>query len=68
MRRLTGELIDLAARQGGTFFLPYQLHYTAEQLARAYPRAAEFFAAKRRWDPAGLFTSTFYERFGSPSR
>jgi FAD/FMN-containing dehydrogenase len=68
MRRLTGELIDLAARQGGTFFLPYQLHYTAEQLARAYPHAAEFFAAKRRWDPEGRFTSTFYERFGVAPR
>jgi FAD/FMN-containing dehydrogenase len=64
MRRLTGELIDLAARHGGTFFLPYQLHYTPEQLARAYPRIGDFFAAKRRWDPDGRFTSTFYERYG----
>lgn len=63
MRRLTGELIDLAARHGGTFFLPYQLHYSAEQLARAYPRIGDFFAAKRRWDPDGLFTSTFHDRY-----
>jgi FAD/FMN-containing dehydrogenase len=64
MRRLTGDLIDLAARHGGTFFLPYQLHYTAEQLVRAYPRLGDFFAAKRRWDPDERFTSTFYERYG----
>jgi FAD/FMN-containing dehydrogenase len=64
MRRLTGDLIDLAARHGGTFFLPYQLHYTPEQLARAYPRIGDFFAAKRRWDPNERFTSTFYERYG----
>jgi FAD/FMN-containing dehydrogenase len=64
MRRFTSDLIDLAARHGGTFFLPYQLHYTAEQLARAYPGIGAFFAAKRRWDPAGLFTNTFYERYG----
>jgi FAD/FMN-containing dehydrogenase len=64
MRRLTGQLIDLAARHAGTFFLPYQLHYTPEQLARTYPRAADFFAAKRRWDPEERFTSTFYERYG----
>jgi FAD/FMN-containing dehydrogenase len=69
MRRLTGDLIDLAARHGGTFFLPYQLHYTPEQLARAYPRVGDFFAAKRRWDPEGRFTSTFYEAYGTlPSR
>ena len=64
MHRLTGDLIDLAARHRGTFFLPYQLHYTPEQLARAYPRVGDFFAAKRRWDPDGRFTSTFYERYG----
>jgi FAD/FMN-containing dehydrogenase len=69
MRRLTGDLIDLAARHGGTFFLPYQLHYTPEQLARAYPRVGDFFAAKRHWDPEGRFTSTFYEAYGTlPSR
>jgi FAD/FMN-containing dehydrogenase len=65
MHRLTGELIDLAARHGGTFFLPYQLHYTAEQLARAYPRIGDFFAAKRRWDPHGLFTNTFHDRYAA---
>lgn len=65
MRALTGELIDLAAAHGGTFFLPYQLHYSAEQLRRAYPMVGEFFAAKRRHDPGLLFTSTFYERYAA---
>ena len=63
MRRLTADLVDLAARHGGIFFLPYQLHYSAEQLARSYPHIGDFFAAKRQWDPTGLFTNTFYERF-----
>src|SRR5206468_5044813 len=61
MRALTRRLIDIAADHGGTFFLPYQLHYTNAQLHRAYPDAARFFAAKRRWDPGELLTSTFYE-------
>ncbi len=64
MRALTRRLIDIAADHGGTFFLPYQLHYTNAQLHRAYPDAARFFAAKRRWDPGELLTSTFYEAYG----
>src|SRR2546426_3509565 len=63
MRGLTGELIDPAVGLGGTFFLPYQLHYSAEQLGRAYPGIKEFVAAKRQYDPGGLLTNTFYETY-----
>lgn len=62
MRAVTRELIDLTTGLGGRFFLPYQLHYTPEQLARAYPEIGDFVSAKRRFDPDELFTSTFYER------
>jgi FAD/FMN-containing dehydrogenase len=65
MAGLTRDLIDLAIDRGGRFFLPYQLHYTAEQLARAYPEARAFFDAKRRFDPEGLLTNTFYEKYAS---
>ena len=54
----------LCSTVGGRFFLPYQLHYTAAQLERAYPEIGAFFAAKRRLDPTELFVNTFYERFG----
>jgi FAD/FMN-containing dehydrogenase len=63
MRALTGELIDAAAGVGGTFFLPYQLSYTPEQLRRAYPQIREFFAAKKAYDPSGLLSSTFYAKY-----
>ncbi len=63
MARLTSRLIDLTAEVGGRFFLPYQLHYSGEQLRRAYPEIDDVFAAKRRIDPGELLTSTFYERF-----
>lgn len=63
MRALTGELIDAAAEVGGTFFLPYQLAYTPEQLRRAYPQIREFFAAKKEYDPGGLLSSTFYAKY-----
>jgi hypothetical protein len=64
MARLTGQLIDLCAANGGRFFLPYQLHYRADQLTRSYPEVRAFFEAKRRYDPTELFVNTFYERFG----
>jgi FAD/FMN-containing dehydrogenase len=64
MRSLTSDLIDLAIAQGGTFFLPYQLHYSPEQLRASYPMIDEFFAAKRQYDPQELFTNSFYEKYG----
>jgi len=63
MAALTGALIDLASDEGGRFFLPYQLHYTAAQLERAYPEIGAFFAAKRERDPGGLFSNSWYARY-----
>ncbi|WP_119389540.1 FAD-binding oxidoreductase [Taklimakanibacter lacteus] len=63
MRGLTRDLVDLAHLQGGRFFLPYQRHYDILQLERAYPMIRDVFAAKRRFDPQGLFSNGFYEAF-----
>ena len=63
MARLTRSLIDLTIAQGGRFFLPYQLHYTPQQLERSYPEIGAFFAAKQRWDPDGLFRNSWYDRY-----
>jgi FAD/FMN-containing dehydrogenase len=63
MARLTSDLIDLTARHGGRFFLPYQLAYTPAQLERAYPEIRAFFAAKRQWDPQGTFSNSWYARY-----
>jgi FAD/FMN-containing dehydrogenase len=63
MRAVTSELIDLTTDVGGRFFLPYQLHYSPEQLERSYPEIRDFFAAKRRYDPDLILTNTFYEKY-----
>ena len=63
MRRLTSDLIDLTAAQGGRFFLPYQLHYTPQQLERSYPEVGAFFAAKQAWDPDGVFSNSWHARY-----
>lgn len=59
----TRELIDAALANGGTYYLPYQLHATEEQFQRAYPRAAEFFKLKERLDPENKFSNLFLERY-----
>ena len=63
MRGLTRDLVDLAHLHGGRFFLPYQRHYDALQLKRAYPSVSDVFAAKKGFDPGGLFSNSFYEAF-----
>jgi FAD/FMN-containing dehydrogenase len=63
MRALTGDLVDLTHDHGGRFFLPYQLHYSPDQLRRAYPDIATFFAAKARYDPGGLLTNTWHSTY-----
>jgi FAD/FMN-containing dehydrogenase len=65
MKKATGELIDLTIAHKGRFFLPYQLYYSRDQLQRSYPQINDFFAAKRKYDPAELFTNTFYQKYAS---
>lgn len=60
MRKLTRAMIELTLDHGGRFFLPYQLHYTADQLRHSYPEIDAFLARKKEYDPDELFGSTFY--------
>jgi len=64
LQKTTTDLIDLALGLDGTYYLPYQLFYSKEQLRRAYPRIDEFFAAKRTYDPEEFFVNKFYEKYG----
>ena len=61
--RWTRELADAALASGGSWYLPYQPHATPEQFRRAYPRAAEFFALKRRLDPGNRFRNKLWDRY-----
>jgi FAD/FMN-containing dehydrogenase len=64
MKALTQAMVDATAQQGGTFYLPYQLDYRADQLERAYPGVNAFFALKRKYDPTQLFANEFYAAYG----
>ena len=56
----TKSLIDDALELGGTFYLPYRLHYTGEQLSRAYPEIHQWIQQKKQYDPTLLFQSQFF--------
>lgn len=60
---MTREIIDLALREHGTFYLPYVLDYDKSQLSRAYPMVREFFAAKKKYDPSQVFSSKLHSRY-----
>lgn len=59
----TRELVDAAVAEGGSFYLPYQIHATRDQFLAAYPRADTFFAAKRRFDPEAKFRNRLWEAY-----
>lgn len=68
LRKTTVDLIDAAESLQGTFYLPYQLHYSKDQLRDAYPEIDDFFSVKRRYDPNELFTNKFYEKYAETDR
>jgi len=56
-------LYDAALELGGSFFLTYSRAATRDQVERAYPRFAEFLAAKRRYDPDLRFQSEWWRHY-----
>lgn len=67
MQAMTRELIDTAIAVGGTFYLPYRLHASADQLRRAYPAWDSAMQAKSRYDPDGIFRNGLYTAYGRAS-
>jgi FAD/FMN-containing dehydrogenase len=65
LQQTTSDLIDIALQADGTYYLPYQLFYSRGQLQKSYPEIDDFFAAKKKYDPIGLFTNTFHQKYGS---
>ena len=63
MRGMTRELIDASIATGGSFYLPYRLHATGEQLRRTYPAWNEAMQAKDRYDPKHVFRNGIYDAY-----
>lgn len=62
-RRSFIRLIEDALNLGGSFFLTYHRHASAEQVTRAYPKFEAFLEEKRRRDPGELFASDWYRHY-----
>jgi FAD/FMN-containing dehydrogenase len=63
MRAMTVRLIDRTLAIGGSYYLPYRLHATRQQLRAAYPRVDEFVTAKRRYDPQLRFRNALWDTY-----
>lgn len=63
MKRLTQRLIDIVIALKGTYYLPYRLHATKEQMHQVYPQAREFFLLKKKYDSTEVFQNYFYKTY-----
>lgn len=63
MKRMTSALIQRLLDIGGTYYLPYRLHATDQQFQKGYPRASEFVAGKRSFDPDMVFRNALWDRY-----
>ena len=61
--RWTRQLIDLALRFGGRYYLPYRLHASLPQFKQAYPEHREFLALKRSVDPNNRFRNQLWDKY-----
>jgi len=63
MKELTNQLVDVALKNEGTFYLPYRLHIDRHKMRQSYPKADRFFQLKQKYDPNELFNNKFYEHY-----
>tara|TARA_B100000945_G_C20342368_1_gene578043 strand:+ start:682 stop:1227 length:546 start_codon:yes stop_codon:yes gene_type:complete len=61
--KMTLQLVDLALKYKGTYYLTYQLFPTQSQIRQAYPLLDEFFNLKRQYDSQELLMNQFYRKY-----
>ncbi len=59
----TRAMIETALRYGGRYYLPYQLHATRAQFARAYPEIESLRRVKQTVDPQGKFSNAMWAKY-----
>jgi FAD/FMN-containing dehydrogenase len=50
-------------RHEGRYYLPYQLHASSEQFARAYPEAQNLRRIKHSVDPGNKFSNELWRKY-----
>jgi FAD/FMN-containing dehydrogenase len=61
--RWTRELIDLALKHEGRYYLPYQMHATKQQFESAYPEVVQLRSLKQRVDPNGKLSNELWRKY-----
>ncbi|HVW99369.1 MAG TPA: D-arabinono-1,4-lactone oxidase, partial [Candidatus Babeliaceae bacterium] len=59
----TRSLIEKALEFSGTYYLPYHLIATQDQLQHAYPHFKDFLELKKIYDPHGIFSNKLYSKY-----
>jgi len=57
------DLIDLAIKRNGRYYLTYHRHARRDQVEACYPQLAEFLRLKRKYDPEERFQSDWYRHY-----
>ncbi|MEN9622167.1 MAG: hypothetical protein RLZZ67_601 [Candidatus Parcubacteria bacterium] len=64
----TRDMIDQVISVGGTYYLPYQLLATDDQIHQAYPYLTEYFKMKNAVDPTNKFTNKLWDTYYSKEK
>jgi len=59
----TRNLVDLALKHEGTYYLTYQRFPTVKHFQSAYPAWKKFMQVKCKYDPDEVFASLFYDQY-----
>ena len=59
--RMFRQLIDRGLEFGGSYYLTYHRFARRDQVEKAHPRLGEFLQQKQRYDPGGLFRSSWFD-------
>jgi len=59
----TRELIDASISLNGSYYLPYQVHATAAQFHKAYPKAKKLMELKAKLDPTFKFRNVIWDTY-----
>jgi FAD/FMN-containing dehydrogenase len=63
MKNLTEQLVKIAIKYEGTYYLPYRLHIDKKTFRKVYPKGEDFFKLKLKYDPEEVFKNKFYEHY-----
>jgi hypothetical protein len=61
LKKINHDLVNIALQCKGTFYLPYCIHYTEEQIHKSYPNINQFIVHKKLYDKQNRLSNTWYE-------